>query len=214
MSRHSVLIADDDAAIRGALRLVLDGDPELSVVGEAQDGDEAVELALKLCPDVILMDVQMPKMSGLEATRMLCARANGPRTIMLTMFDLDEYVYEAIRAGACGFLLKNSPAGAIRQSIHAVCQGASLLDPEITRRLVRHFAPLRTDPLIRSLTARERETLVLVGQGKSNDEIAAEMFITPTTSRTYVSRLLSKLGARDRAQLVVAAYESGLVKND
>ena len=210
MSTHRVLIADDESGIRSALRLLLDSEPDIVVVGEASDGTEAVELAVALEPDVVLMDVQMPRMNGLDATRALCATSSALRVVMLTMFDLDEYVYEALRAGASGFLLKNSPPNVVLGAIRTASEGASLLSPQVTMRLIEHLAPVRADKRVERLTARERETLKLIGQGLSNDELAAELFITPTTSRTYVSRLLTKLEARDRSQLVVIAYENGL----
>ncbi len=213
MTRYRVLIADDEPMIRDSLRLLIDSEEDLDVVGEARDGDEAVQKALALHPDVILMDVQMPKMTGLEAAHVLCARPNGPKIIMLTIFDLDEYVYAAIRAGASGFLLKNSPPASVLSAIRAACKDTVLLAPEVTRRLIEHLAPARPNTLLDVLTGRERETLVLVGQGLSNGEIAERMVVTPTTARTYVNRILTKLGARDRAQLVAMAYETGLMRN-
>lgn len=215
MSSIRVLIADDEPPLRDALRMLVDSDPGMAVVAEAYNGAEALQLAGQERPDVVLMDVQMPLMTGLEATRRLCAELNGPRVIMLTMFDLDEYVYEALQAGASGFLLKNSRPADVLQAIRVAHEGNALLAPEITRRLIGRLArPPRRNTLADALTVRERETLVLIGQGLSNGEIAVALFVTPTTVRTYVSRLLSKLAARDRAQLVVIAYESGLITND
>lgn len=211
MTDTRVLIADDDAAIRSSLRELLESEPGFAVAGEARDGDEAVELALRLKPDVVLMDVQMPTMTGLEAAQMLCARPGGPSIIMLTTFDVDEFVYQALRAGAAGFLLKNCSPTALLGALRAARDGSSLLAPEVTRRLIERLAPVAADPRVAGLSARQRETLALIAQGRSNDEIAASMFVTPTTARTYVSRLLAELGARDRAQLVVIAYESGFV---
>ncbi len=215
MSAIRVLIADDEAVIRSSLRLLVEHEPGMSVIGEAADGKEAIDLAREHRPDVVLMDVQMPRMNGLEATRSLCSEVAGPRVIVLTMFDLDEYVFEALRAGASGFLLKNSPPSEVLRAIRVAYDGEALLAPEVTRRLIDRFAgPSRdqtADSGVGRLTERERETLRLIGRGLSNAEIAAALFVTQTTVRTYVSRILSKLGARDRAQLVVVAYESGLV---
>lgn len=215
MSAIRVLIADDDAVIRSSLRLLVEHEPGMSVSGEAPDGKQAIDLAREHRPDVVLMDVQMPRMNGLEATRALCSEVAGPRVIVLTMFDLDEYVFEALRAGASGFLLKNSPPSEVLRAIRVAFDGEALLAPEVTRRLIDRFAgPSRDhteDSGVGRLTERERETLQLIGRGLSNAEIAAALFVTQTTVRTYVSRILSKLGARDRAQLVVVAYESGLV---
>lgn len=206
-----VLVADDEPAIRASLTLLVDSDPEMSVIAAAGDGDEAVQLARAHKPDVVLMDVQMPRMTGLDATRILCERAGGPRVLVLTTFDLDDYVYQALRAGASGFLLKNSAPGEVLRAIRVAHEGNALLAPEVTKRLIGRFAPTRSDTGVERLTAREREALVLIGRGMSNREIATDLFVTPTTARTYVSRILTKLGARDRAQLVVVAYESGLV---
>ena len=210
-----VLIADDETTTRSSLRLLVEHEPGMEVIAEAGDGREAVELARAERPDVVLMDVQMPRMTGLEATRLLCAEPSGPRVIVLTMFDLDEYVFEALRAGASGFLLKNSPPGEVLRAIRVAHDGEALLAPEVTRRLIDRFTGSSGDAgagrSVSRLTERERETLQLVGRGLSNAEIAAALFVTQTTVRTYVSRILSKLNARDRAQLVVVAYESGLV---
>lgn len=211
MSAIRVLIADDQAAIRASLRLLVNSEPGMEVVAEAEDGEEAVRLAALHHPDVVLMDVQMPKMTGLAATRILGGHAAGARVIMLTMFDLDEYVYEALRAGASGFLLKNSPPCDVLHAIRVAHEGNAMLAPEVTKRLIERLAPARPDPRVERLTARELETLVLIGQGLSNTEIAASLFLTVTTVRTYVTRILTKLDARDRATLVVIAYESGLV---
>lgn len=211
MSEIRVLIADDDPIIRGAMRLLVDAEDGMRVVAEAADGDEALHLARIHGPDVALMDVQMPRMSGLEATRLLTAHAGGPRVIVLTMFDLDEYVYDALRAGASGFLLKNSPPVELLRAIRVAHEGNALLAPEVTKRLIERFSSSRRDAGIEHLTDRERETLVLIGTGLANAEIAAALSVTVTTVRTYVSRILTKLDARDRAGLVVLAYENGLV---
>lgn len=216
MNPIRVLIADDDAGIREALALLVDSDPGMTVVGSAAGGAEALELAAARRPDVVLMDVQMPGMGGLEAARILAGRGAVPRVVMLTVFDLDEYVFEALRAGASGFLVKNCPPAEILHAVRVAHAGEALLAPSVTRRLVDRYA--RRDPVrageergVGRLTERERETLTLIGRGLSNAEVAETLFVTPTTVRTYVSRVLSKLGARDRAQLVVIAYESGLV---
>ncbi|MER7447081.1 response regulator transcription factor [Microbacterium sp. NPDC097977] len=211
MTPIRVLIADDEPSIRSSLRMLIDSDTDMEVVGESADGEAAVEIAARLRPDVVLMDVQMPRMTGLEATRIMVADAGGPRVIVLTMFDLDEYLYDALRAGASGFLLKNSPPGEVLHAIRVAHEGNALLAPEVTKRVIGRFAPLREDHRLEHLTARERETLTLIGRGRSNAEIAAELFVTVTTVRTYVSRILTKLQTRDRAGLVVIAYENGLV---
>nr|WP_245190088.1 response regulator transcription factor [Leucobacter exalbidus] len=205
------MIADDDATIRASLNLLVDSEPGMSVVAEANDGHEALRMAELHRPDVVLLDVQMPRMTGLEATRVLAERPGGPHVIVLTMFDLDDYVYEALRAGASGFLLKNSPPPEVLRAIRIAAEGNALLAPEVTKRLISRFAPARRDKRVDLLTTREQETLVLIGRGLSNDEVSQALFVTPTTVRTYVSRILTKLGARDRAQLVVIAYENGLV---
>ncbi|MGO4783797.1 response regulator [Cryobacterium sp. W22_MBD10_FK3] len=214
MTPIRVLVADDDATIRASLRLLVDSDAGMYVVAEAGDGEEAVRLAAQHRPDVVLMDVQMPRMTGLEATRILAGQASGARVIVLTMFDLDEYVYEALRAGASGFLLKNSPPADVLQAIRIAHEGNAMLAPEVTKRLIERLAPAHRDPRVGRLTVRERETLVLIGRGRSNAEIAAALFVTVTTVRTYVTRILTKLDARDRAGLVVIAYENGLVGVD
>lgn len=207
-----VLLVDDEPSLLEAMRMLVNSDPGMTVVGEAADGAAALERATADEPDVVLMDIQMPRMTGLEATQALCATPNGPKVIVLTMFDLDEYVYEALSAGAAGFLLKNSPPTEVLHAIRVAHEGNALLAPEITKRLISHLAPqARQDPRTSRLTTRERETLTLIAEGASNAEIASRLFVTQTTVRTYVSRILSKLDARDRAQLVVIAYESGIV---
>jgi DNA-binding NarL/FixJ family response regulator len=213
-----VVVADDQVLVRAGFRLLVDSAPDLEVVGETADGAEAVELARHQRPDVVLMDVRMPRMDGLEATRQITADATlaGVRVLMLTTFDLDEYVYQALRAGASGFLLKDTPPADLLAAIRVVAAGDALLAPGITRRLIAEFAR-RPDPtqvapaVLDALTDREREVLTLVAHGLSNAELAQRLVVSAATSKTYVSRLLTKLGARDRAQLVAIAYESGLV---
>lgn len=209
-----VLVADDDPRLRDAMELLINDTSDMRVVSVVEDGEAAIEEARRLRPDVALLDVRMPKVSGLEAARAL-ARLDGPtRVVLLTMFDHDEYVETALQVGAVGFLLKNAPPVDITRAIRAAHQGHALLAPEVTRRLIDRIVPQRatSDPRVARLTDRERQTLTLVGRGASNDEIAAALVVTPTTARTYVSRLLTKLNARDRAQLVVLAYESGLTR--
>ncbi|MCA1572598.1 MAG: response regulator transcription factor [Chloroflexi bacterium] len=212
-----VLLADDQALLRGGLRMILDAQPDIEVVGEASDGREAVEAARRLQPDLVLMDIQMPVMDGLEATRrILAGREPRPCVVVLTTFDLDEYVYEAIRAGACGFLLKSAPPDQLTAGVRAAMAGDALLAPEVTRRLLDAFVrrpPLGAgaQPGLEQLTDRELQVLTLIARGRSNREIAAELFLGEATVKTHVNRILSKLGARDRVQAVVAAYESGFV---
>ena len=212
-----VLIADDQALVRAGFRVLIDSAADLEVVGEASDGIQAVALARTTSPDVVLMDIRMPEMDGLAATREIVASGpEGPRVIILTTFDIDEYVFEALRSGASGFLLKDTDPDELLQAVRVVAAGDALLAPSVTRRLIEEFAtrpdPHRTPPEALSvLTEREREVLGLVARGLSNHEIAAELVISPATAKTHVSRVMMKLGARDRAQLVVIAYETGLV---
>ena len=211
-----VLIADDQALVRAGFRVLIDSAADLEVVGEAGDGREAVDLARTTHADVVLMDVRMPVLDGLAATRELAGKQGGPRIIILTTFDIDEYVFEALRAGASGFLLKDTEPAELLQAVRIVAGGEALLAPSVTRRLIEEFAtgpdPHRTPPAaLEVLTEREREVLSLVARGLSNGEIATELFISPATAKTHVSRVMMKLGARDRAQLVVTAYETGLV---
>ena len=213
-----VLVVDDQELLRSAFRAVIDAEDDMEVVGEAAEGAEAVRLASSASPDVVVMDVRMPVMDGIEATRRITsAHPDGPpRILVLTTFDLDEYVFEALRAGASGFVLKSRPLEELLSGIRVVAAGEALLAPSVTRRLVAYFAKqARARPTRRSdldqLTEREREALLLVARGLSNAEVAKALYVSIPTAKTHVSRVLSKLGARDRAQLVVIAYESGLV---
>lgn len=206
-----VLVADDQALLRGSFRVLVDSEPDLTVVGEAATGAEAVTLATAERPDVVLMDVRMPEMDGIEATRRIGSLA---KVLIVTMFDLDSYVYAALRAGASGFLLKDTPPADLLSGIRVVAGGEALLAPTVTRRLIEEFTKTPAVPLLRGLdgvTEREREVLTLIARGLSNTEIAAHLHLSLATVKTHIGRLLTKLGARDRAQLVIAAYESGLV---
>jgi DNA-binding NarL/FixJ family response regulator len=214
-----VLVADDQALVRGSFRLLVETDPGLQVIGEAATGAEAVEIATRDKPDVLLMDIRMPVMDGIEATRQITAseQTAGVRVLILTTFDLDDYVYAALRAGASGFLLKDTPPADLLAAIQVIAAGDALLAPAITRRLIAEFArrPQSSQQPVAALagvTGREREVLTLIGRGLSNPEIAQALHVTMATTKTHVSRLLAKLGARDRAQLVIAAYETGLIQ--
>jgi DNA-binding NarL/FixJ family response regulator len=212
-----VLIADDQALVRTGFRLILESEDDIDVVGEADNGREAIDLAARLRPHVVLMDIRMPKLDGIEATRRLLAgTSDGPRVLMLTTFDLDEYVYEALSAGASGFLLKDVPAEQLASGVRLVAQGEALLAPSVTRRLIQEFAqrsrPAKSDAALDDVTSRELEVLKLVARGLSNAEIADALIVSATTVKTHVARLLMKLGVRDRVQLVVLAYETGLVQ--
>ena len=207
-----LLLADDQALVRGGFRLILDAEPDMEVVAEAADGNRAVEQALETRPDLVLMDVRMPELDGIEATRRLLGELPSTRVLMLTTFDLDEYVVEAFRAGASGFLLKTAPPQQLVAAVRTVHDGDALLAPASTRRLIEQAArPAPVVPALEELTARERDVLRLLARGMTNAEIAAELVLTENTIKTHVAHVLSKLGLRDRVQAVVLAYESGLV---
>jgi DNA-binding NarL/FixJ family response regulator len=212
-----VLIADDQALMRAGFRMILEAEPDLEVVGEATTGHEAVAEAGRLRPDVVLMDVRMPEMDGIEATRRLLDGNGDTKVVMLTTFDMDEYVYEALRAGASGFLVKDVPPEQLIAGIRSVASGDALLAPSVTQRLIQEFVRRPPDgirtpsPELSRLTAREVEVLRMVARGLSNGEIATELFVSETTVKTHVAHLLSKLGVRDRVQAVVFAYDSGVV---
>ncbi|MEV0911431.1 response regulator transcription factor [Streptomyces hokutonensis] len=217
-SSSRVLICDDQELIRMGLRMVVDSQPDLTVVGEAADGDAAIAGVAALEPDLVLMDVRMPGLDGLAATEILCAQPHGPRILLVTTFDLDEYAYAALRAGANGFLVKDAPAEEILVTVRAVLRDEIMVAPSLTRRLVERFvlhAPA-TAPAQRSrlaaLTEREREVLALVAKGLANGEIADRLFVGETTVKTHLGRILTKLGLRDRIHAVIFAYESGLVR--
>jgi DNA-binding NarL/FixJ family response regulator len=212
-----VLIADDHALARGGLRGIFAADPDFDVVGEAGDGAEAVEQTRALRPEVVVMDVRMPRLDGIEATRRIQAQPGAPRVLVLTTFDLDEYVFEALRAGASGFMLKDAPPGQLREAVRTVANGETLLAPAVTRRLVERFvrqpAPgPAEEKRLAQLTDRELEVLKLIASGLSNREIAAKLFLSEATVKTHFTRIASKLGLRDRVQAVVFSYENGLVE--
>jgi DNA-binding NarL/FixJ family response regulator len=216
--RVRVLLADDQALVRTGFRMILKAEPDMDVVGEAADGAQAVAAARRLRPDVVVMDVRMPNMDGLEETRQVLAQAHGhTRVLMLTTFDLDEYVYTALRAGASGFLLKDGAADQLLAAIRTVADGGALLAPTITRRLIEEFVRRVPNPdppptALAELTERERTVLALLARGLSNAEIATELILGEATIKTHVAHLLAKLGLRDRTQAVIVAYESGLVR--
>jgi DNA-binding NarL/FixJ family response regulator len=213
-----LVIADDQALVRDAFALLVDSEPDMTVVGQAVDGRHAVDLVRQTNPDIVLMDIRMPECDGIQATRQLAADPGcaGTRVLVLTTFDLDEYVFGAVRAGASGFLLKDTPAAELVAAIRVIAAGEALLAPSATRRLIAEYAA-RPQPASRpsrdlsTLTERERDVLTLIGQGLSNDEICQHLHVSMPTTKTHIGRLLAKLTARDRAQLVIAAYESGLL---
>jgi DNA-binding NarL/FixJ family response regulator len=213
-----VLLADDQVLVRAGFRALLDAQDDIDVVGEAGDGDEAVALARRLGPDIVLMDIRMPGVDGLEATRAIASdpRLAAARVVILTTFELDEYVFEALRVGASGFLVKDTEPVELLRAVRAVAQGDALLSPSVTRRLIGEYAARAKQPdaapALHALTDREREVMALVAEGLSNEEIATRLYLSPATAKTHVSRAMVKLGARDRAQLVVFAYEAGLVR--
>jgi DNA-binding NarL/FixJ family response regulator len=213
-----VLLADDQDLVRAGFRALLDAQDDIEVVGEAGDGEEAVQLARRQRPDIVLMDIRMPGVDGLAATRAIADddRLADVRIVILTTFELDEYVFEAIRAGASGFIVKHTKPAELLRAVRAVAAGDALLSPSVTRRLIREFAARTREaprlPALDALTEREREVMALVAEGLTNDEIAGRLVVSPLTAKTHVSRAMVKLGARDRIQLVVLAYESGLVR--
>jgi DNA-binding NarL/FixJ family response regulator len=210
-----ILIADDEALVRGGLRMILGAQPDIDVVAEAADGEEAVLLTAQHQPDVVLMDIHMPRLDGVAATERILADRPDRRIVMLTTFDLDEYVYRSLRAGACGFLLKTTPPKELASALHAAARGDALLSPGITRRLIDHYtamAPPVSAPGLVDLTGRETEVLRLMARGLSNREIAGELFLGEATVKTHVNRIFAKLHVRDRVQAVVLAYEAGVVR--
>jgi DNA-binding NarL/FixJ family response regulator len=210
----SVLLADDQALVRAGFRQLLEREPDVSVVGEAADGLEAVELAGQARPDVVVMDIRMPNLDGLEATRRLVAGSSAPRVLVLTTFDLDEYVFEALRAGASGFLLKDAAPEELVSAVRLVAAGDALLAPSVTRKVIEEFARTRAAPSpearLDQLTAREREVFLLLSRGLTNVEVGNELYLTEGTVKTHVAHILRKLGLRDRVQAVILAYEAGV----
>jgi DNA-binding NarL/FixJ family response regulator len=212
-----VLIADDQALVRGGFRSILEGQEDLEVVGEAADGAQAVEEAVRLTPDVVLMDIRMPGVDGIEATRRLSSLGVATRVLVLTTFDIDEYVYEAMKAGASGFLLKTAPPRQLADAVRTIARGEALLAPSVTERLVEQFVRRpppgsATHPGLEELTERERDVLQLLARARSNAEIASELVVSEATVKSHVNRILRKLDLRDRAQAIVLAYETGLVE--
>jgi DNA-binding NarL/FixJ family response regulator len=212
-----VFVADDQALVRGGFRMILDSQPDMEVVGEAQDGREALRAVAELRPDVVLMDIRMPEMDGLETTRRIVIDENAPRVLMLTTFDMNEYVYEAMKSGASGFLLKDVRPEQLADAVRTVAAGDALLAPAITRRLIEEFVRRPppgsgSPPELEELTERELEVLTLIAKGLSNEEIAKQLFVSMATVKTHITHILTKLQLRDRVQAVVLAYESGLVQ--
>jgi DNA-binding NarL/FixJ family response regulator len=208
-------VVDDQTLVRSGISQILSHAADIDVIGDAANGSEAVEKTLRLRPDVVLMDVRMPAMDGLEATKRIIAQRPETKVIVLTTFELDEYVFGAVRAGASGFLLKDIDPDSLRQAVKVVAEGNALLSPSVTRRVIAEFAETTgdlDDSVLDQLTPREVEVLALVGKGRSNDEIAEELFISASTAKTHVNRAMMKLGVHDRAQLVVIAYETGLIR--
>ena len=211
----TVLLVDDQPLVRAGLRTLLNEEPDVNVIGDASNGAEAVAAVTALAPDVVLMDIRMPVLDGLEATRRITTNGAAARIVILTTFDLDEYVFQALRAGASGFLLKDAPADEIVRAVRIAAAGEALLAPSVTRRLIERFsgqAPRAGLPQLRELTEREREVLLLVARGLSNSEIAARLFLGETTVKTHVAHILDKLELRDRVQAVVLAYEFGIIE--
>ncbi|MEV7871292.1 response regulator transcription factor [Streptomyces sp. NPDC088124] len=212
-----VVLADDQTLVRAGFRSILADETDMEVVGEAADGEQAITLARELRPDVVLMDIRMPVLDGLEATRRILAdpRLEGVRVVILTTFDIDDYVYGALRAGASGFLVKDTEPMELLHGVRVVARGDALIAPAVTRRLIAEFAVRGRQPdpspRLNALTEREREVMGLVGAGLSNDEIARRLVLSPATAKTHVSRIMTKLAVRDRAQLVILAYESGMI---
>jgi DNA-binding NarL/FixJ family response regulator len=211
-----VLLADDQAMVRAGFAMILDAQPDIQIVGEAEDGEHAVAEADRLAPDVIVMDIQMPRLDGVSATRAIARRTDTARVLMVTTFDIDDYVFQALRAGASGFLLKNAPPEELVRAVRVVAAGDSLLAPRVTTRLIEAFCkqpaqPPAPPPELEQLTTREREVLTLVAQGLSNREIAERLIVSHGTVRTHVARILMKLDLRDRVQAVVLAYETGII---
>jgi DNA-binding NarL/FixJ family response regulator len=211
-----VILVDDERLVRTGLRMIIDAEPDLAVVAEAADGSEAIDAARRVPADVMLMDIRMPNVDGLTATRRIAEAGLRPRVIVLTTFDLDEYVFEALRAGAVGYLLKDAPERELIAAIHVAADGGSMLQAPMTRRLIERFAavpdPARFRPELERLTPRETEVLQLIARGLTNAEIAAELIVTEHTAKTHVAHILDKLGIRDRVQAVILAYESGVIR--
>ena len=214
---HKVVVADDQSLVRGGFRRILEAEDDIEVVAEAENGAIAVDAAKRFSPDIVLMDIRMPEIDGIEATRRILANGDGPRVVVVTTFELDEYVYESLRAGASGFLLKDVSPDQLVDAVRVVAAGESILSPSVTRRTIEEFvrsSPAATRPAegLDELTDREREVLLLMGRGLSNGEIAERLYLGEATVKTHVGRVLRKLDLRDRVQAVVFAYETGLVK--